>query len=47
MYNKIIKEVAAELGIPISLANNVYRAYWKSVKRHIADLPLKQDLTEA
>lgn len=46
MYKDIIKKVAAELGIPVSLANNIYKAYWKSVKEHMTNLPLKEGLSQ-
>lgn len=45
-YQEIISKVAAELQLPGKLVDKTYRAYWRSVREHIATLPLKEDLTE-
>lgn len=45
-YNDVIVKVSEETGVPSDLVNKIYRAYWKSIKEHITELPLKEDLTE-
>lgn len=45
-YDEIIERVACKLNIPKDIVNKTYRAYWKTVREHIALLPLKEDLSE-
>ena len=45
-YDEIILEVSDKLGLAKGLVDRTYRAYWRSVREHIASLPLKEDLTD-
>lgn len=45
-YDEIVIEVSKRLGLSKELVNKTYKAYWKSVKEHIASLPLKKDLSD-
>jgi len=44
--NDIISEVSRETRLPEALVEKTYRAYWKAVREHIVNLPLKQELTD-
>jgi uncharacterized protein (DUF2126 family) len=46
IYEKVIAEVAENLGLPKSLVDRAYRSYWRAVRDHISSLPLKEDLTD-
>ena len=46
MYERVIAKVADTVGLDKDLVNKIYRAYWKAVKEHIEELPLKEDLSE-
>lgn len=45
-YYEIVSRVAEDLGLSRQLVDRTYKSYWRSVKEHIATLPLKEDLTE-
>lgn len=45
-YNEIIDSVAERLGLPKELVDRTYRAYWKSIRKHIVSLPLKENLSD-
>ena len=45
-YNEIIAKVADIVSLDKTLVNKVYKSYWRAVKEHIEDLPLKDDLSE-
>lgn len=45
-YEEIISAVSIGLGLPEKLVDRTYRAYWKAVRKHIASLPLMEDLTD-
>ena len=45
-YDEIVIKVSKRLGLSKELVNKTYKAYWKSVKEHIASLPLKKDLSD-
>lgn len=45
-FDEIVSKVASELGLPKMLVLRTYRAYWKSIREHIKELPLKEDLTD-
>lgn len=45
-YKEIISEVAKSLGLPDKLVDRTYRAYWRAIREHIVELPLKEDLSE-
>ena len=45
-YNEIIGTVAKSTGLPKTLVDKTYKAYWKAVREHITSLPLKEDLTD-
>lgn len=45
-YKEIIAHVAQDTGLPKSLVDKAYKAYWRMVREHIASLPLKEDLTD-
>ena len=42
----IIEKLSKELGLPKSVIEGTYRNWWKYIKLHIEELPLKEDLTE-
>lgn len=44
--DKVYKEVAEELGLPKNKVRNIYKAYWKAIRMHIASMPLKEDLSK-
>lgn len=41
-----IREIAKELNLPKKYVDKVYKAYWKAVREHISELPLKDNLSE-
>lgn len=45
-YDDIIAKVSKELNLPQNLVDKTYKAYWRAVKEHISELPLKDDLTD-
>lgn len=45
-YDEVVKQVADQLNLPTQFVVRVYMSYWKAVRKHIASLPLKQDLTD-
>ena len=45
-YDEIIVKVAGDLGLPKTLVDRTYRAYWRTIREHITSLPLKEDLTD-
>jgi hypothetical protein len=45
-YNEIIAKVADIVSLDKTLVNKVYKSYWRAVKEHIEELPLKDDLSE-
>lgn len=45
-YKEIVVQVANQLGLPYNYVNNIYRAYWREIKKYIASLPLKDGLTD-
>lgn len=45
-YKDIIKKVAKETGLSEYIIDKTYRAYWKAVKEHVENLPLKDSLAE-
>lgn len=45
-HKDIISKVAEKTGLPKSLIEKTYKAYWRAVKEHITSLPLKEDLTD-
>lgn len=46
IYKDIIDKVSKELNIDEKIVDTAYKAYWKSIKEMIQDLPLKDSLTE-
>jgi hypothetical protein len=45
-YNEIISKVAKEEGIPEKVVDRIYKSYWRAIREHIENLPLKEELTE-
>lgn len=45
-YEQIINTVSEELGLPVSIVKNTYKAYWQFIRDTIQELPLKEDITE-
>lgn len=45
-YSEIIGQVAKEVGMTKAMADKAYRAYWRDVREHIVELPLKEELTD-
>lgn len=46
MENNILEKLSDELGLPKTVIEKTYMAYWKYIKMQIEVLPLKEDLTE-
>lgn len=46
VYEQAVAEVAQSLGLPKRLVNKAYRSYWRVVREHISQLPLKDDLSD-
>ena len=46
LYEDIFKQVSEDLNIPVDTVRLAYKTYWKFIKEHISELPLKEDLTE-
>ena len=40
------RKVAEELGLPVRFVEKTYISYWRAVREHIINLPLKEDLTD-
>ena len=45
-YNEIIAKVSSDLSLPERLVDKTYKAYWKVIREHISQLPLKDNLNE-
>lgn len=45
-YGEIISKVAEDTGLSKILVDRTYRAYWRAIREHITNLPLKDDLTD-
>lgn len=45
-YKEIISEVAESLGLDKKLVDKTYRAYWKTIKKYVTELPLKEDMSK-
>lgn len=45
-YDDIIKAVAEEENLPIGHVDKIYKSYWKSIRDHISQLPLKENLSD-
>lgn len=43
---EIISQVSKELNIPKDIVERTYHAYWRAVREHVKDLPLKEELTD-
>lgn len=41
---KLTRRVSEELGVSERAVERIYMEYWKSIRRHISSLPLKEDL---
>lgn len=46
IYEEAVAKVAEELQLPKKFVDRVYRSYWKAVREHITELPLKDDLSD-
>lgn len=46
IYKDIINKVSKDLNIDERIVDTAYKAYWKSIKEMIQQLPLKDTLTE-
>lgn len=45
-YEQIVNTVSEELGLPVDLVRNTYKAYWKFIRDTIQELPLKEEISE-
>lgn len=45
-YKEIISRVSKETGLPIKIVDRVYMSYWKAIREHVENLPLKEELTD-
>lgn len=43
---EIVSEVAASIGLTPTLVSKIYRTYWKAIRTHIEELPLKENLSD-
>lgn len=42
----IIRAVARDLGMPSTIVEKVYKAYWRAMRDHITSIPMKEELTD-
>lgn len=42
LYEVIFKQVSEDLNIPVDTVRLAYKTYWKFIKEHISELPLKE-----
>ena len=42
LYEDIFKQVSEDLNIPVDTVRLAYKTYWKFIKEHISELPLKE-----
>lgn len=45
-YQEAIEEVSKELDLPQEVVKKAYESFWRFIKNHIKELPLKEDLSE-
>lgn len=45
-YKEAITKVAEKHGLPYSVVDRTYKAYWKFVRHSLSSLPMKEDLSE-
>lgn len=45
-YAEIIKKVADDTGLPESVVDRTYKAYWSFIRNKISELNLKDNLSE-
>lgn len=45
-YQDAIKQISAELNLPLEVIKRAYESYWEFIRTTIQSLPLKEDLTE-
>lgn len=45
-YQDIVKKVSQELNLSEDIVDSTYKAYWKSIKEMVQQLPLKDDMSE-
>ena len=44
--DEIVATVASEMDLPKTLVYRTYMSFWKVVKEHIEEIPLKEDMSE-
>lgn len=45
-YTETITQISKELDLPYKVVDKAYKAYWRSIRDIIQELPLKEDLSE-
>ena len=46
LIQEIYQKVSKDMGLPITIIEKGYKAFWKAARDHITSLPLKEDLTD-
>lgn len=45
-YQEIVDSVAQDTGLSSVFVDKVYRSYWRAIREHIKELPLKMELSD-
>jgi hypothetical protein len=40
--NEVIENLSKELGLPVDIISKTYSTYWRTIKKHIESIPLKE-----
>lgn len=46
LMQEIYQKVSKDMGLPTTIIEKGYKAFWKAAREHITSLPLKEDLTD-
>lgn len=46
LMQEIYQKVSKDMGLPTTIVEKGYKAFWKAARDHITSLPLKEDLTD-
>lgn len=46
LMQEIYQKVSEDMGLPTTIVEKGYKAFWKAARDHITSLPLKEDLTD-
>lgn len=45
-YNEVLESLSKELNLPSKVVDKAYKAFWRSIRENIKELPLKENITE-